>query len=226
MVPPKRRYLRRYRLNFYPRPRIYNFATGTPKGTPPKVLSAGTPKGTPPKVLSPGDPERNPTENAFGGDPDSPPPPKMLSTGTPVRRASMAKQADARDLKSLGTSRIGSNPITRTSAGAGRIGPRPCFLLRFSADSVESGVHGGYPSARQAAGHGGASPPSEEPRMPPHFAAVPDTAGKSNPFVSASARGCAHATAASTTGDCCKVCRQKTEYVDLIYIYYHLNFLD
>ena len=80
-----------------------------------------------------------------------------FATGTPVRRASMAKQADARDLKSLGTSRIGSNPITRTSAGAGRIGPRPCFLLRFSADSVESGVHGGYPSARQAAGHEGAS---------------------------------------------------------------------
>lgn len=117
MVPPKRRYLQRYRLNFYPRPKIKDFATGTPKETP--------------------------TENAFGGD--------------PVRRASMAKQADARDLKSLGTSRIGSNPITRTSAGAGRIGPRPCFLLRFSADSVESGVHGGYPSARQAAGHEGAS---------------------------------------------------------------------
>ena len=104
MVPPKRRYLRRYRLNFYPRPKIKDFAAGTP-----------------------------------------------------VRRASMAKQADARDLKSLGTSRIGSNPITRTSAGAGRIGPRPCFLLRFSADSAESGVHGGYPSARQAAGHEGAS---------------------------------------------------------------------
>ena len=123
-------------------------------------------------MLSAGTPKETPTENAFGGDPDSTPHRKCFrrgpriephhkirdfATGTPVRRASMAKQADARDLKSLGTSRIGSNPITRTSAGAGRIGPRPCFLLRFSADSVESGVHGGYPSARQAAGHGGAS---------------------------------------------------------------------
>ena len=148
-----------------------------------------------------------------------------FATGTPVRRASMAKQADARDLKSLGTSRIGSNPITRTSAGAGRIGPRPCFLLRFSADSVESGVHGGYPSARQPAGQVG-SQLSEEPRMPPHFAAVPDTAGKSDPFVRASARGCARATAACTAGNCCDLSRQKILYVALIYIHYHLNFLD
>ena len=146
MVPPKRRYLRRYRLNFYPRPKIKDFATGTPQDNPTENAFGG-------------DPERNPSRKSriFARGPRKITPPKMLSAGTPVRRASMAKQADARDLKSLGTSRIGSNPITRTSAGAGRIGPRPCFLLRFSADSVESGVHGGYPSARQATGHEGAS---------------------------------------------------------------------
>ena len=214
MVPPKRRYLRRYRLNFYPRPKIKDFATGTPQDNPTESAFGG-------------DPERNPSRKSriFARGPRKNPPPKMLSAGTPVRRASMAKQADARDLKSLGTSRIGSNPITRTSAGAGRIGPRPCFLLRFSADSVESGVHGGYPSARQAAGQVGRQL-SEEPRMPPHFAAVPDTAGKSNPFVRASARGCAHATAACTAGNCCDLSRQKILCVALIYIHYHLNFLD
>ena len=56
MVPPKRRYLRRYRLNFYPRPKIKDFATGTPQDNPTESAFGG-------------DPERNPTENAFGGGP-------------------------------------------------------------------------------------------------------------------------------------------------------------
>ena len=174
MVPPKRRYLRRYRLNFYPRPKIKDFATGTPKETPTENAFGGDPERNPSRksrIFARG-PRKKPHRKCFRRGPRKKPHRKCFrrgpriephhkirdfATGTPVRRASMAKQADARDLKSLGTSRIGSNPITRTSAGAGRIGPRPCFLLRFSADSVESGVHGGYPSARQAAGHEGAS---------------------------------------------------------------------